>query len=101
MSSRSLLHAEHPQLSKYDTSQNQIKKHQTFIYVHEKYTTHEKQWKAPGAAVVPVAVGALGLKTGAYLQPVFHRICRRRAGGEGTAEDMEKPEQEEKTEVES
>ena len=57
--------------------------------------------------VLAVAVGALGLKTGAYLQPVFHRICRRRAGGEETAEDMEKPEQEEKpeqkekTEVES
>lgn len=89
MSSRSLLHAEHPQLSKYDTSQNQIEKHQTFIYVHEKYTTHEKQWKAPGAAVVPAAVGALGSGAvtaqrlgqvgGADLQAELHRA---RAQGE-------------------
>lgn len=72
-----LLHAEHPQLSQYDTRQNPIRTHHTFLCVHEKCTTQTATGlQAPGCQGAPgsgaVTAQRLGQVRGADLQAELH-----------------------------
>lgn len=44
-------------------------------------------WKLPQINIIAVALGALGLKAAAYLQPMLHRFLLRRRGEEVACEN--------------